>query len=120
MTRKEIKNKTKRVNLRKFRIRKKINGTADRPRLSLFCSNLNIAAQIIDDTNQKTIASCSSIKMDKKNTNKTQLSYDLGAQMGDILIAKKINTVVFDRNGKLFHGIVKSFADGVKSKGIKI
>lgn len=101
----------------KTRIRGKISGSAARPRLSVFRSNKQIYAQLIDDTAGRTLVSASS----KGIAEGTKC--EIAAKVGD-LVAKKaiaagIETVVFDRNGYLFHGRVKSLADGARAAGLK-
>ncbi|MCQ2052030.1 MAG: 50S ribosomal protein L18 [Bacteroidaceae bacterium] len=100
----------------KFRVRNKISGTAERPRLTVFRSNKQIYAQVIDDLSGKTLASASSLgieKMPKK---------EQAAKVGE-LIAKNaqeagITAVVFDRNGFLYHGRVKELADAARKGGL--
>ncbi len=101
----------------KYRIRKKISGTPERPRMSVFRSNKQIYVQLIDDLSGKTLASASSIGMETMP--KMQQAAKVGA-----LIAKKaqevgITTVVFDRNGYLYHGRVKEVADAARNGGLK-
>jgi large subunit ribosomal protein L18 len=102
----------------KARIRKKISGTAERPRLSVFRSNKQIYAQLIDDATGTTLASASSLKMEEKLPKK-----EMAAKVGE-LIAKNakeagIEKVVFDRNGYLYHGRVKELADAARKGGLK-
>ncbi len=105
----------------KYRIRKKISGTAQKPRLSVFRSNRDIYAQLIDDENGVTIASASSREavIVAQKTNKTEKSKLVGSA-----IAKKsgelgIKEVVFDRSGYLYHGRVKAIADGAREGGLE-
>ena len=102
----------------KARIRKKISGTPERPRLSVFRSNKQIYAQVIDDHCGKTLASASSLKIEEKLPKK-----EMAAKVGE-LIAKNakeagIEEVVFDRNGYLYHGRVKELADAARKGGLK-
>ena len=102
----------------KYRVRNKISGTTARPRMSVFRSNKQIYVQIIDDLAGKTLAAASSLGMTEKMTKKEQ-----AAKVGE-LIAKKaqeagITTVVFDRNGYLYHGRVKEVADAARNGGLK-
>ena len=114
-----LKNKTKRLQLRKLRIRKKISGTADRPRVSLYCSNERFYAQAINDDKHHTVAALSSSKFsDQNNLNRTAIATQLGVEFAEKLKKNKISTVVFDRNGKLFHGRIKAFVMALKDKGI--
>ncbi len=109
--------KTARRKRIQMRIRKKISGTAERPRISVFRSNTQIYAQIIDDTAGKTLVSASSVELKTKG-NKT----DIAAQVGKSLAAKAkdagVANVVFDRGGYLFHGRVKALADGAREGGL--
>ncbi len=108
---------------RKFSIRKKIFGTTDIPRLSVFRSLTNISAQIIDDVKGNTIVGLSTnskdIKIDKTKK-KTEQSFELGKQLGELAKKKKIKKVKFDRSGYLFHGRVKALADGLKKAGLEL
>ncbi|WP_321481095.1 50S ribosomal protein L18 [uncultured Bacteroides sp.] len=102
----------------KYRVRNKISGSAERPRLSIFRSNKQIYVQIIDDISGVTLASASSLSLEGKLPKKDQ-----AVKVGD-LIAKKaqeagISTVVFDRNGYLYHGRVKEVADAARNGGLK-
>jgi large subunit ribosomal protein L18 len=104
----------------KKRIRKKISGTETRPRLSVFRSNTAIYAQIIDDTKGNTLAAASSKEIAAGNKS---VNIELAKQVGQ-LIAKKaaekgVSSVTFDRNGYLYHGRVKSFADGAREGGLQ-
>ena len=102
----------------KYRVRNKISGTAERPRMSVFRSNKQIYVQIIDDLSGKTLVAASSLGMAEKVAKKEQ-----AAKVGE-MIAKKaqeagITTVVFDRNGYLYHGRVKEVADAARNGGLK-
>lgn len=102
----------------KYRVRNKISGTAERPRMSVFRSNKQIYAQIIDDLTGKTLAAASSLGMEGKMPKKEQAT-----KVGE-MIAKKaqeagVTTVVFDRNGYLYHGRVKEVADAARNAGLK-
>ena len=105
---------------RKIRIRKKINGTATVPSLAVFKSNNNIYVQAIDDLNQVTIASASTLSKEvKTKTLSTEASKEVGELMGQKLSKLKISKAVFDRGGYIYHGRVKSLADGIREKGIE-
>jgi len=102
----------------KHRIRRRISGTADRPRMTVFRSNKQIYVQLIDDLSGTTLAAASSLGMTEKMPKKEQ-----AAKVGE-LIAKKaqeagITSVVFDRNGYLYHGRVKEVADAARNGGLK-
>lgn len=103
-----------------YRIRKKINGTPNRPRLVVFRSNKSIYCQVVDDLNGHTLASASSREesVDGK-LNKSEQAKQVGLLIGDRLREKNIETVVFDRAGYLYHGRVKALADGARERGIK-
>jgi large subunit ribosomal protein L18 len=104
----------------KRRIRKKISGTSKLPRLSVFRSNKQIYAQLIDDVNGVTLASASSYKnkaIDKKA--KVDQAAVVGKEVAEKAIKAGIETVVFDRNGYLYHGRVKSLANSAREGGLK-
>ena len=102
-------------------IRKKINGTPARPRLSVFRSNKGIYAQIIDDTTGNTIVSHSSnTKGSEVSGNKVTQSKTVGTEIAKKASEKGINTVVFDRGGYKYHGRVKALAEGAREAGLKL
>ena len=104
----------------KFRVRKKIAGTAQRPRLSVFRSNSDIYAQLIDDDNAKTLASASSKDKDivaQKGT-KSEKSKLVGAAVARKAVELGLKDVIFDRGGYLYHGRVKALADGAREGGL--
>ena len=101
----------------KFRIRKHVNGTAERPRLSVFRSNKQIYAQVINDVEGRTLASASSLGMEKMP--KIQQAEKVGALVAEKAKSAGIETVVFDRNGYLYHGRVKEVADAARNGGLK-
>lgn len=104
----------------KYRIRKIVFGTAARPRLSVFRSNKEIYAQLIDDTTGTTLASSSSRQEDiAKRGNKTEMASLVGKAIAEKAIAMKVSAVSFDRNGYLYHGRVKALADGARDAGLK-
>jgi large subunit ribosomal protein L18 len=109
---------TRRLKL-KYRIRKKISGTAQQPRLCVYRSNTNIYAQLIDDTKGVTLFSASSSKFTKTGKNKTELSKEVGKAIADLAKANNISAVVFDRNGFLYHGRVKALADAARENGLQ-
>ena len=102
-------------------IRKKITGTAERPRLSVFRSNTSIYAQLIDDTKGLTLASCSSRirEVDTQQVTKTEKSVLVGKKIAEKALGLGISEVVFDRNGFKYHGRVKSLAEGAREGGLK-
>lgn len=112
-------NKTQKRLKIKRRVRKNIYGTSDRPRLSVYRSNKEIYAQIIDDTKGVTLVSSSSRdKVITKEGTKTEVSSSVGKRLAELALAEGINTVVFDRNGFLYHGRIKALADGAREAGL--
>ena len=104
----------------KKRVRAKVFGTSAKPRLSVFRSNNEIYAQLVDDTCGKTLLSFSSVTkgLEKLKANKTEKSLAVGKQLATAAIASGITKVVFDRNGYLYHGRVKSLAEGAREAGL--
>ncbi|RDV15207.1 50S ribosomal protein L18 [Pontibacter diazotrophicus] len=99
-------------------IRNKISGTSARPRLSVFRSNKGIYAQLIDDTTGVTLAAASSVKLDDAKAN-VETAGRVGKEIAAKAIEKGISEVVFDRSGYLYHGKVKSLAEGAREAGLK-
>ncbi|WP_119078764.1 50S ribosomal protein L18 [Chitinophaga alhagiae] len=110
----------RRQNIR-YRIRKKISGTAQKPRLAVFRSNAEIYVQLIDDTNGTTLASASSLDkaIASQSVPKTEKSKLVGAALAAKATALGITTCVFDRSGYLYHGRVKSVGDGAREGGLQ-
>lgn len=102
----------------KTRVRGKISGTAQRPRLSVFRSNRQIYAQIIDDAEGKTLVSASSLKMETSGTKK-EVAAQVGQEIARVALAAGIDSVVFDRNGYLYHGRIKELAEAARAGGLK-
>jgi large subunit ribosomal protein L18 len=104
----------------KKRIRKNISGTSTRPRLSVFRSNKQIYAQVIDDVKGVTITSASShVKDSAQKVNKTDQAKLIGKEIAENASKAGIKEVVFDRNGYLYHGRVKALADSARENGLK-
>ena len=107
---------------RQVRVRKKVRGTAQRPRLNVFRSARHIYAQLIDDTAGTTLATASSVLDDVntglKYTGNIEAAGRVGAEIARRALAKDITTVVFDRNGFLYHGRVKALADAARENGL--
>ncbi|MBL7179725.1 MAG: 50S ribosomal protein L18 [Pseudomonadota bacterium] len=107
---------------RKKRIRKKIYGTQERPRLSVFRSSKHIYAQIVDDTRGQTLMAASSVekvvKEQPKFDDKVAEANYVGKLLGARAVAKGVKKVVFDRNGFLYHGRVKAVSDGAREAGL--
>lgn len=108
---------------RKLRIRKKVNGSSARPRLTVFRSAKHIYAQVIDDTTGQTVAHASTLSKDLKGTldndNKVDAAKKVGALIAKICKSKKIDRVVFDRNGYLYHGRVSALAQAAREAGLE-
>ena len=105
----------------KNRIRKVISGSEARPRLSVFRSNKEIYAQIVDDVNGKTISASSSRDKDISSVkgNKTEIAALVGKSIAEKAIKAGVNTISFDRGGYLYHGRIKSLAEGAREAGLK-
>ncbi|PKQ65704.1 50S ribosomal protein L18 [Labilibaculum filiforme] len=105
----------------KRRIRKSIAGTAERPRMSVFRSNKQISVQIIDDLSGQTIVATSSLikEITEKTTTKLEQAELVGKAIAEKAVAAGITSVVFDRNGYLYHGRIKSLADAARNSGLK-
>jgi large subunit ribosomal protein L18 len=108
---------------RKLRIRRKLSGTAERPRVTVFRSLKHIYAQAIDDVTGNTLAHTSTLAADVKSaiaeSDKTDAAKKVGAAIAKALLAKGVSQVVFDRNGYLYHGRVSALADGAREAGLK-
>ncbi|MBR3564788.1 MAG: 50S ribosomal protein L18 [Paludibacteraceae bacterium] len=102
----------------KAHIRTRVKGTAERPRLTVFRSNCQIYAQIIDDVAGRTLASASSLGIKDKMT-KTEQASKVGTLIAEAAKKAGIEAVVFDRNGYLYHGRVKQLADSAREAGLK-
>jgi large subunit ribosomal protein L18 len=107
---------------RKLRIRKKVAGTAERPRLSVFRSARHIYAQVIDDTTGATLAHASTLSKDLRGTlesdSKSDAARKVGALVAKICKSKGIERVVFDRNGYLYHGRISALAQAAREAGL--
>jgi large subunit ribosomal protein L18 len=108
---------------RKLRIRRKISGTSDKPRLSVFRSAKHIYAQVVDDVAGQTLAHASTLSRDVRgevtDANKQDAAKKVGAAIAKMLLAKGISKIVFDRNGYLYHGRVRALADAAREAGLK-
>ena len=105
----------------RWRIRTKLHGTAQKPRLSVFRSNMDIYAQLIDDNNGTTLAACNSRQADIAaiGGTKVEQSANVGKAIAQKAVALGITACIFDRGGYLYHGRVKSVADGAREGGLK-
>jgi large subunit ribosomal protein L18 len=108
--------------LRRLKIKKsirgKVSGTAERPRLTVFRSNKQIYAQVINDVDGKTVAAASSLKLTDK-VSKKEIAAKVGMLIAESAQAAGIQAVVFDRNGYLYHGRIKELADAARNGGLK-
>jgi len=115
--------KTRKRIKRKASIRKRISGTAERPRLSVFRSAKHVYAQAIDDVTGRVLAAASdteaSLKQAVDGKPKKERARTVGKAIGEKLVALKVTTVVFDRNGFIYHGRVKEVADGAREAGLQ-
>jgi large subunit ribosomal protein L18 len=103
----------------RYSIRKKISGTADVPRLSVFRSNKQIYAQLIDDEQGHTLLASSSKILTDASGNKSEIAKEVGLDLAKKAVEKGISTVCFDRGGYLYHGRVKALAEGAREGGLK-
>ena len=104
---------------RQTNIRRKIRGTKDVPRLTVFRSNRHMYAQVISDESGQTLAAASTLKLEIKSSSSKEAARKIGEQIAELCKAQNIERVVFDRNGFLYHGRVKEVADGARSAGLK-
>ena len=101
------------------RLRKKISGTPECPRLSVFRSNAHIHAQVIDDVNGVTLAAASSVSLKLANGGNIEGAKLVGAEIAKVCLAKGIEKVVYDRGGNVYHGRVKALAEAARENGLK-
>lgn len=104
---------------RHARVRAKISGTAETPRLCVYRSNKNIEAQIIDDVKGVTLASSSSMTLKLENGSNVEAAAAVGKDIAEKAMAKKVTKVVFDRSGYVYHGRVKALAEAAREAGLK-
>lgn len=104
---------------RHARVRRKISGTAECPRLNVFRSNAHIHAQIIDDVNHTTLAAASSVSLKLENGGNVEAAKIVGEAVAKSALEKGIEVVVFDRGGYIYHGRVKALADAARNAGLK-
>ena len=117
---KKLNDKDRKRLKRKIHIRKRLHGTAERPRMTVTRSNCNLYMQIIDDDAGKTLASISTLEKEFASLKpNTAGAAKLGEEFGKRILDKNIKTVVFDRNGYLYHGVVKALADGARKAGLE-
>ena len=116
---KKLQKKQAGLRRRHTRVRGKISGTAERPRLCITRSNANMYAQVIDDVTGKTICALSTLGPDFKKTGKTGATVEGAAELGKLIGKKGVTEVVFDRGGNLYHGRIQAVADGAREAGLK-
>ncbi len=104
---------------RHIRVRKNVSGTPERPRLSVYRSNGQIYAQIIDDNAGHTIVSTSSLVLKLENGGNVEAAVKVGTEIAKLALDKDIKTIVFDRGGYLYHGRVKALADAAREAGLE-
>ena len=112
------KNNERRTRIKKG-VRRKISGTSERPRLSVFRSNKGLYVQVIDDLKGATLASASTTELGKEAKLNLENSKNVGKKIAEKAIASGIETIVFDRNGYLYHGNIKALAEGAREGGLK-
>ncbi len=115
-----LEKKVKNLKRRKYRVRARVTGTTERPRLTVFISNLHVTAQIVDDSKSKTIVYVTSV--DKKTAaggTMTERAAVIGTEIAKKAKAAKVTNVVFDRNGRLYHGRIKALADAARAGGLE-
>jgi large subunit ribosomal protein L18 len=105
--------------LRKARVRANVSGTPERPRLSVYVSNLHVHAQIIDDTSNKTLASSTSAASKEAKGNLSEKAAWVGTDLAKKAKKAKVTAVVFDRNGRKYHGRLKALADAARAGGLE-
>ncbi len=125
----KLKNKNKKLKPNKYKklkretLRGQVKGTSKRPRLSVYRSNENIYAQIIDDTNSTTLLACStldrSIKLALSNGRTCNASKIMGEKLAELSLKRNIKKIVFDRGPYLYHGRIKALADGARAGGLQ-
>lgn len=117
------KTKQNRLKTRKLRVRNKVSGTPQKPRLSVYKSNTNIYAQIIDDVNGQTLVSANTLQDDVNQGLENCANIEAATKVGEVIakkaVDKGINTIVFDRNGYLYHGKVKALAEAARENGLE-
>lgn len=112
-------NKVNTLARRKNRIRHNIIGTAERPRLSVHVSNKHISAQVIDDTTHRTLAAVTTVGQKAASGTMTARAEWIGTEIAKKAKAAKVKSVVFDRNGRLYHGRIKALADAARAGGLE-
>lgn len=107
------------LKLRKNRVRAKVFGTTEQPRLTVTISNRHVSAQIIDDTAHKTIVAATTVGQKSAGDNLTEKAAWVGKEIAKKAQAKKVKKIVFDRNGRKYHGRVKALAEAARAGGLE-
>jgi large subunit ribosomal protein L18 len=110
--------KVQNLKLRKARVRGKVSGTTERPRLSVTVSNMHVSAQVIDDTKGITLASATTVGKKMTGT-MTEKAAAIGTEIAKNAKKAKVSSVVFDRNGRIYHGRIKALADAARAGGLE-
>jgi large subunit ribosomal protein L18 len=116
---KQLIHKQKNRAQRKGRIRSVVSGTPERPRLSVYISNLHITAQLIDDTTHKTLGYATTVGQKTVKGTKTERAIWVGEEIAKQAKAAKVKTIAFDRGGKIYHGRVAALADAARKAGLE-
>ena len=111
--------KQQRISTRRSRVRKSVTTSADRPRLSVYISNMHISAQIIDDMNHKTVVYATTVGNKQAKGSMTERAALVGTEIAKKAAKKNIKKVAFDRGSKLFHGRVKALAEAARKEGLE-
>jgi len=120
MSVRELSDKLRKRQKRKVHVRKTLSGTQEKPRMTVFRSNRHLYVQVIDDVAGHTLASISTMEEKFRALKPTvETGGVLGEELGKRLMEKNITTVVFDRNGYKYHGVVKAIADGARKAGVQ-
>ena len=114
-----LKHKLQNRQLRKNRVRAAVSGTTERPRLSVYVSNHHVSAQLIDDTKHVTIAAATTVGKTTAKGSMVERATWVGTQIAAKAKKAKIQRVVFDRNGRLYHGRIKALADAARAEGLE-
>jgi len=114
-----MENKRQKRYKRHKRVRSKVVGAKDRPRLSIFRSNQHIYLQLVDDGQGRTLASASDLSVKKKGLTKVQIAKEVGTILAKKILSQKIKKIVFDRSGYKYHGRVKAVAEALRKQGVK-
>jgi large subunit ribosomal protein L18 len=114
-----IDHKLQNLQRRKYRIRARVSGTTERPRLSVHVSNKHVSAQVIDDVKHHTVAAVSTVGQKAVTGTMTERAAWIGTEIAKQAKAAKVKQVVFDRNGRLYHGRLKALADAARAGGLE-